>query len=292
MFWQKKSTNDLLLESAQEYRNKIEMIAQLQSVDLRYSMLGRLTEASSDFKKVVPYVYYDTLALIYSHELVGGKDDVIKGYLRDSALAALEAIGGVQYRTFAAAENNYMNVQKKLIHPLDVLRFLESMPVFDAMLRMKSEEKIIELCELWGTEGSVKKIKTHLGDLVSDEDLIKCLQEPAEVKHIRCGGCNESEFLENINIRDGAKLYLYKTNERRTADDLDIYSSICFDCGTITEFSFDPYNFSGNATEGVECFRSYPVDKNSLKLALEQMRNMGHLNAILRLVSTHPDKLV
>lgn len=136
-----------------------------------------------------------------------------------------------------------------------------------------------------------RKIKTHLGDLASDEVLLKSLNEPTEVKSICCGGCNQREILENINIREDAKLYLYKTNERRTADDLDIYSSICFDCGMITEFSFDPYNFSGNATDGIEYFRSYLVDRSSLKLIFEKMRSMGHLNPILRLISKHPDKL-
>jgi hypothetical protein len=292
MFWNKKSPNDLMLESAQEYRKIIEIITQLQAIDFRYSLLGRLTKENIDFKKAVSYVYYDTLAYIYSYELAGKQNDVIKGYLRDSALASLEAIGEAQYRTFAAAENDYTNVQKKLIHSLDLLKFLESAPVFDEILRMKVLEKVKELNELWGLEGFGEKIKTHLGDLVSDEVLLKSLDEPTEVTYICCGGCNERELLENINTREDAKLYLYKTNERRTADDLDIYSSICFDCGAITEFSFDPYNFSGNATEGVEYFRSYSVDKSALKIIFEQMRNMGHLNAILRLVSKHPDKLV
>jgi len=231
------------------------------------------------------------LAYIYAYELAESRNDVIKGYLRDSALATLEARGEAQYRTFAAASNDYTNVQKKLIHPLDLLKFLESAPLFDEILRMKVLEKITELNEVWGTEGFGEKIKTHLGDLASDEVLLKSLNEPTEVKSICCGGCNQREILENINIREDAKLYLYKTNERRTADDLDIYSSICFDCGMITEFSFDPYNFSGNATDGIEYFRSYLVDRSSLKLIFEKMRSMGHLNPILRLISKHPDKL-
>lgn len=291
MFWKKKSANDLLLESAQEYRKKIELIAQLQLVDFRYSLLGRLTGDSTDFKKAVTYVYFDTLAYIYSYELAGGQNDVIKGYLRDCALATLEASGEAQYRTFAAAENDYQNVQKKLIHSLDLLKFLQGVPVFDEMLRMNVLEKIKELNELWGTEGFATKIKTHLGDLVSDEVLLKSLNEPTDVKYICCGVCNDRELLENINIREDAKLYLYKTNERRTSDDLDIYSSICFDCGVITEFSFDPYNFSGNATDGIEYFRSYLVDRNSLKQIFEEMRNMGRMDPILRLIAKHPDKL-
>lgn len=292
MFWGKKNPNDLLLDSAQEAKNFIQKLAILQAMDVRFSMLGRLKEEPTNLKKTIAYIYYDNVVSAWMPTINENQKETIKSYLRDSALSAIEGIGGKQFRTYAAEETKFQGIEGKPAHSRELLDFLETIPVFRTILISKLEKQISEIFELrTGKKDYLEQVKKHLGDLVSDEELLKSLKAPAEIKNISCGGCNESEILENINIREDAKLYLYKTNERRTADDLDIYSCICFDCGTITEFSFDPYNFSGNANEGIEYFRSYPVDKNSLNLVFEQMRNMGHLNAILRLISKHPDKV-
>lgn len=51
MFWSKKNPNDLLLDSVQEAKNFIEQLALLQAMDVRFSMLGRLTEEPTNLKK-------------------------------------------------------------------------------------------------------------------------------------------------------------------------------------------------------------------------------------------------
>lgn len=292
MFWSKKNPNDLLLDSVQEAKIFIQQLALLQAMDVRFSLLGRLKEEPTNLKKTVAYIYFDNVVFACMPTINENQKETMKSYLRDAALAAIEDIGGAQFRTYAAEEVKFQGIEGKPAHSKEFLNFLEVNPVFHTIIISKLEKQINDILELrTGKKEYLERVKKHLGDLVSDEELLKSLQAPTEIKYICCGGCSEGETLEDINIREDAKLYLYKTNERRTADDLDIYSCICFDCGTITEFSFDPYNFSGNATDGIEYFRSYSVDKNSLKFVFEQMRNMGHLNAILRLISKHPDKI-
>lgn len=292
MFWSKKNPNDLLLDSVQEAKNFIEQLALLQAMDVRFSMLGRLTEEPTNLKKTVAYIYFDNVVFACMPTINEEQKEIIKSYLRDAALAAIEGVGGKQFRTYAAEETKFLGIAGRPTHSGEFLDFFETVPVFHTIIISKLEKQISELFELRaGKKEYLEQVKKHLGDLVTDEELLKSFEAPAEIKFVSCGGCNGSEILENINIREDAKLYLYNTNQRRTADDLDIYSCICFDCGTITEFSFDPYNFSGNATEGIEYFRSYLVDRNSLKQIFEQMRNMGHMDPILRLIANHPDKL-
>lgn len=298
MFWKRQSKAEQIFKSAAAEVEVIKAIAQAQTMNPQY-LVKASCHQDNNVGKIINYIYYDFLADIYAYKLCGQRSDTIKAYIRDCALSEVEFISGEQFRTYTADSTSFADAEKKLSHSPALLSELKKNPVFEFMLRKKVEVKIEELINkiLLGhhpeREG-LDKISRHLVELHSDDELAKAQSAPVALTatQLKCGLCSVEEDLENINLREDAGLYLYKTNERRTADDLEIYSCICFDCGGITEFSFDPYNFSGNASAGVEYFRSYLVDTNSLKLVFEQMRNMGHLNAILRLVSKHPDKLV
>jgi hypothetical protein len=298
MFWKRQSKEEQIFKSAAAEVEVIKAIAQVQTMNPQY-LIKASCHQDNNVGKIINYIYYDFLADIYAYKLCGHRSDIIKAYIRDSALSEVEFISGEQFRTYTAKSTSFADAEKNFSHSPALLSELKKNPVFEFMLRKKVEVKIEELIDriLIGhhpNREDLDKISKHLVELHSDDELAKVQLAPVALTDtiLRCGLCSVEEGLENINVRDDAKLYLYKTNERRAADDLEIYSCICFDCGGITEFSFDPYNFSDNASAGVEYFRSYLVDKSSLKLVFEQMRSLGHPNAILRLISKHPDKIV
>lgn len=295
MFWKKQSKEDEFFKAANEQAQVIKAIAQVQASNPKY-LIRIQQEENRVISKIVNYIYYDFIAQIYSYKICNQKNDILRAYIRNEALAEIEPMVGKQFRSYATNPKSYSDIANQALHPNEILIELENNQIFEFMLRKKVEIKVEELIDTILTSNApvredISKASQHLFELISDDELAKVIATTLEMPAIRCGTCFATEEVEDINIRENTKLYLYKTNERRTADDLEIFSCICYDCGAITEFSFDPYNFSNNATDGVEYFRSYLVDRNSLKQIFEQMRSMGHMDPILRLIAKHPDKL-
>jgi hypothetical protein len=289
MFWKKKSQNDILFRAAVERKNLFTSLSQLQCI--RVALFIRITEpayVSSNFLKAVVYVYYDTYAALHSQELADAQNDPIKAYWRDWALSSYEGVVGDQFRTYATDATSYQKLIEKPIHPIPLLEILRDKPVFDIILQNKVNEKINELNDrIFSNDPS---ISGQIVELLKDEELIKSFQEPVDLSSIilKCGFCASQEKLEQINGREDAQICIFKTGEMRAGDDLEIFSCYCFECQHITKFAVDPYDFSGNAENGVEYFSSHGVELDDVKNALIYLRATGDFAPALRLISSFP----
>jgi hypothetical protein len=296
MFWKKKSREDILFEAADSPFKLIINAAQLQTIKL--SLVLRL-ERSRDLitsGRIINYVYYDSMADILARSLCGEKNDMFRAYFRDAALNIVEATAGRQYRTHAADARNYSQIQDKPVDPQNFLHDIDAYPAFKFLLLKKvaalQDEVLVAFTEKTADrQVHLRKITNHLLDLLVDDDLQKTFQAPIVLEYLECNKCGTREIFEDINIRAGAKLYIYKSKDLVTRDGLDIYGCVCFECNSITEYSFDSFNFSGRAPEGIEYFRSFPVDRNTFIDVSKIMRTSGHRNAMLRFVSKNPDKI-
>ena len=128
---------------------------------------------SPDFARCVLYVYYDKIAEFHCHVIFGERNDNVKGYLRDAALQYYEQIGfekQKQFRTFAADERSYKEIQNKPIHPIQLLNVLYHRPLFDTILRQKVDEKVRAYAHFL-MEKDVNSIIAQLRGLLSDQAL-------------------------------------------------------------------------------------------------------------------------
>lgn len=81
------------------------------------------------------------------------------------------------------------------------------------------------------------------------------------MKKLICKKCGYKETLENINQSATTKILIAQVPRIREKDGLNIYPLLCLKCNFITEWASDPYNYSGNAIEGVEYFKTFKIKK-------------------------------
>ena len=81
------------------------------------------------------------------------------------------------------------------------------------------------------------------------------------MKKLICKKCGQKETLENINQSATTKILIAQIPRVREKDGLNIYTLLCLKCNFITEWASDPYNYSGNAIEGVEYFKTFKINK-------------------------------
>jgi hypothetical protein len=163
--------NDKIFLEILKERELLSKFCVAQSFAAPFAIIRR--NRSPEFIKSVLYVYYDKIAEFHSYVLFGEKNDPIKGYLRDSALKYFENLGAEkqkQFRTYSAEETNYEGIQRRNIHPLELLDFLAMHPVFDGVLRKKVDEKISTYANSL-QQGRLDGAEAQLGDLLSDEVL-------------------------------------------------------------------------------------------------------------------------
>ena len=290
MFWKKKSHDDILFLAATERSRLFVSLASLQSVKVALFMrLSTTTNLHSGFHEAIIYVYYDTFAALHSQDLAKEKNDIIKAYLRDWALSSFDDLVSGQFRTYAANTKNYQQLSSKPIHPTHLLEILRAKPTFDAILQHKVNEKIAELIDyIYSNDPAVGN---QLEELFRDEELLKSYENNVDLSQIvlKCKNCFCQEKLEDINTLEDSKMCVFKTGERRTGDDLEILSFFCFECQNITKFSIDPYDFSGNAENGVEYFSSQDAKLCDVKNALLYLRSNADFLPALRLISSFPE---
>ena len=82
-----------------------------------------------------------------------------------------------------------------------------------------------------------------------------------KMKNLICKKCGHKETLENINQSATTKILIAQIPRVREKDGLNIYPLLCLKCNFITEWASDPYNYSGNAIEGVEYFKTFKINK-------------------------------
>jgi hypothetical protein len=177
MFWNKKKPNDLMLDSVREAKNYIQQLVVLQAYDHRFTFLDGLKEDPTNLKKTVAYIYYDYSVVAFMPIINENQQETVQCYLRDAALAALERVACKQFRTHAAEETNFRGIESKPKHSNEFLDCFKAIPVFRTVVFSKLEGQRSELIGLRTGEKEYKeryleKVKKHLGDLVSDEDLL------------------------------------------------------------------------------------------------------------------------
>lgn len=81
-----------------------------------------------------------------------------------------------------------------------------------------------------------------------------------KIKYLRCKKCNRKEDIETINESAVTKLLITREPipvRTRKKDGLLIYPLYCLKCKLFTEWAADPFNFSGNAIDKVEYFKTF-----------------------------------
>lgn len=99
-----------------------------------------------------------------------------------------------------------------------------------------------------------------------------------------CDNCSTSEDISNCNMREDSRIYMAQIARVRS-DGLDIFPLVCFDCGMVTEFAFDPTNSSGNAIEGIEFFPSFELDDGLKEKILNHASDNHHLHAFVKITN-------
>jgi hypothetical protein len=105
----------------------------------------------------------------------------------------------------------------------------------------------------------------------------------ANQKILCCPKCNIKEKMLNLFKKKDPQLMIYNEGKHRVrpSDGLHIYPMICFNCKTMTEYSSDIENHSGNAIEGIEYFKTKKVGKKEFNEALNYAKSINN-NILIR----------
>ena len=105
----------------------------------------------------------------------------------------------------------------------------------------------------------------------------------ANQKILCCPKCNIKEKMLNLFKKKDPQLMIYNEGKPRVrpSDGLHIYPMICFNCKTMTEYSSDIENHSGNAIEGIEYFKTKKVGKKEFNEALNYAKSINN-NILIR----------
>ena len=82
-----------------------------------------------------------------------------------------------------------------------------------------------------------------------------------KMKKLICKNCKHAETLEDINLSFNTKILIAQVPRVREKDGLNIYPLHCLKCDYITEWAADPNNNSMKATDGVEYFKTFKINK-------------------------------
>lgn len=282
VFWNKRKRE----EQVQKERTAsvVKLFGDFSNLQFTLSLLAfrMIDHSRAEAGKIVAYVYYDIVAESLVNEDSEEAAKIIS-FMRDSALKKLDDGGVPQYRTYGA--DNLDNLSQRSLSHEGVARFLSENELFSNVLLYKVQELSNEVINSLSSR-EIDGLAAHLSTLLRDEELWQSLQEPINIDEIVCQSCHVSDRLEDINVREDSAFYMFKTDERQTKDDLEIFSLHCFKCDNITEFAADPYNFSQNAPEGIEYFRSYPVSKVIAERIQEDAISFGNEVAIEKIRQT------
>jgi len=276
VFWNKRKRE--VQAQKEQMNSKLNLFDNFSNLQFTFTILALrgLDHSRAEAGKIIAYVYYDILAESFFENKEDREIIKITSYMRDSALKKLDEGGIPQYRTYVSENQNDLS-QQHLSHD-GVARFLSENELFAKVLFYKLQKLSHELINSLASR-QLDGLSQQLSGLLQDEELWQCLQEPFNVDKIVCQACHASDRFEDLNVRKNSIFYMFKTDERQTKDDLEIFSLLCFKCGYITEFSLDPYNFSQNAVEGIEYFRDFPSSKVIAHRIYEDAVKLGHDSA-------------
>jgi hypothetical protein len=279
MFWSKKRKQireiDRLAKLVSDLANLNFILAKITYLDL--------SAQQKEISKIITYVFFDVLCGTLVGKEEKNEDFALIGGLRNLALKIFDDNGLPQYLVDPQPNESKADVSK--YDSAIVYEFLNDNPLFSHLLISKVNEVVVAIVsEL--SHGQATNTTSALSNLMKDEAILKSMLQPKEITTVSCAKCGIAEHWNSLNKREDSKIFSFKMENNSRQDGLEVYSLICFQCESVTDFALDPFNFSGNASDGVEYFGHYSPTISEIEIAIKfakearSYQNIDKLNGI------------